>query len=76
MSSFGSGGLWVAIAVGHVIAVPFVGFWTAACSAALVCIIGGLALTGANDMYHSDGTRRPHHPTRNPHGPRNHRRRR
>ncbi len=70
MSSFGSGGLWAAVAAGYVIAIPFVGLWPVLCAAAITCVVGGVALSGANDMYHSDGTRRPHHPTRNPRGPR------
>jgi len=70
MSMFGQGRLWVLIGVAFFIAIPYCGVWPILGAAALAYTIGSVAMTGANQTYYPDGTRRPHHPTKNPHGPR------
>ena len=68
MSDFGSGGLMVVITGAYLIAIPFIGFWMALGGFLLTATIAGFALQGANDAYHPDGSRKPHHSTRNPPG--------
>jgi hypothetical protein len=58
MSAFGSGEAGVAILVACGLMVPVFGWWPLGV-ACIVAVGWGVILSGANQKYHHDGTRKP-----------------